>query len=348
VRKKSKISCLPIAGIGNPYQHLMMIGLRAGGAEVIHGKKGKIFTLLSTVIVQRPNYLHVDWLHQYYLRRKAWMTWLFFPLFFMEILLLKTFTSTKLVWTLHNIYPHDKPQHGPYKWARQWFAYHCDWIRVFDEGTVERASKSLNIPKQKFRIIPEGSYVAYYANNIDKDNARKTLQLPLNKRILLYLGLIKPYKGILEMVKSFQACAKNEDAILLITGKAMNLTYLQILEQAIKNDNIYLQEQFVADDALQVYFNAADVAVLPFERIENSGSAILAMGFAKPIIAPARGVLTKRLFQQPELLYKDQSIPSSILEKAILLTDQEIESIGEKNFQALNQFKWEDFASYFN
>ena len=128
----------------------------------------------------------------------------------------------------------------------------------------------------------------------------------------------------------------------------MNATYLRQVQEAIQTEGIYLYNRFVADDELQVFFNAADVMVLPFERIENSGSAILAMGFAKPIIAPARGVLTKRLFQQPELLYKDQSIPASILDKAILLTDQEIESIGDKNFQALKQFKWEDFASYFN
>jgi len=342
------IVCLPIAGTGNPYQKLMMEGLAAAGMQVSHGVPGKLLVFVRSAIRYRPAYIHIDWLHSYYLRRRHWMTWLLYPLFVLDVLIAKYILGVKFVWTLHNIFPHDRPVFGPYLWARQFFARQCDWIRVFDSGTVQRASEALGIMPEKFRIVPEGSYIGYYPNTISKEDAKRQLGLPDSKRILLYLGLIKPYKGVLELVKSYEACPEKHQAILLIAGKAMNAAYLRQVQEAIQTESIYLYNRFVADDELQVFFNAADVMVLPFERIENSGSAILAMGFAKPIIAPARGVLTKRLFQQPELLYKDQSIPASILDKAILLTDQEIESIGDKNFQALKQFKWEDFASYFN
>ena len=340
-----KISCLPIAGIGNPYQHLMMMGLRAGGAEVIHGKEGKFFALLNTALVQRPDYLHVDWLHQYYLRRKAWMTWLLFPLFFMEILLLKTFTSTKLVWTLHNIYPHDKPQHGPYKWARKWFAYHCDWIRVFHPSTIQRASKVLGVDENKFKVVPEGAYVGYYQDKLTKKEAREQLEIGQNERILLYLGLIKPYKGILELI---QILKKTElpNVRLVVAGKAIDSQYWSSITSTLPAP-VLLREGFVEDNDLQMYFNAADAVILPFQRIENSGSAILAMGFSKLILAPQKGVLVERLKQQNDWLYENEEELITRLKLFAQLETERLAEIGEKNFSALEKHKWLDFFHFF-
>ena len=70
------------------------------------------------------------------------------------------------------------PGHGPYKWARQFFANQCEWIRVFNEDTIPRAAMALKVSGNKFRVVPEGSYVGYYANNVSQNEARKNLNLP--------------------------------------------------------------------------------------------------------------------------------------------------------------------------
>jgi len=325
----------------------MMEGLVAAGMQVNHGSSGKFLVFVRSAIRYHPVYIHLDWMHSYYLRRKHWMTWLLYPLFVLDVVIAKYILGVKFVWTLHNIFPHDQPIFGPYLWARLFFAQQCEWIRVFDAGTVQRASEAFGILPEKFRVVPEGAYIGYYPNTISKEHAKRKLGLPGNKRILLYLGLIKPYKGVLELIKSYEACLEKHQAILLIAGKAMNAAYLRQIQEAIQTDHIHLYERFIADNELEVFFNAADVVVLPFERIENSGSAILAMGFAKPILAPARGVLEKRLCKQKQLLYLTDSVSASSISDLLQLSDETLSQMGKDNWEEVQKYRWEDFAKHF-
>ncbi len=342
---KKFIYCSPVAGNNNPYQHLMMQGLRRAGLEIQHGASDKFFALLKTAIQHRPDYLHLDWLHQYYLRRKEWMTWVQFPFFVAEVFIIRKILRVRLVWTLHNIFPHDWPTHGPYQWGRQYFAAQCEWIRVFDEGTVSRASRALKVPAEKFQVVPEGSYVGYYPDQTDREAARKKLGLPKDKRIFLYLGLIKPYKGVLELVETFREC-RLSNVLLVIAGRAMDPGYWQKVQAKAQHSSVILKEGFVPDEELQYYFHAADVAVLPFQRIENSGSAILAMGFCKPVIAPREGVLKSKLCRQDKLLYEDGGL-KNVLKESARMTPEELRNIGQRNYEALKKYRWEDFASCF-
>ena len=324
----------------------MMQGLQHTGLEVIYGEPGKFFGLLRSSLKHRPHYLHLDWLHSYYMRRREWMTWVQFPFFLIQVLSITKILQVKLVWTLHNIFPHDRPKHGPHKWARQFFASQCEWIRVFDEETIPRASKALGVHEHKFRVVPEGSYVGYYPNRTNKTEARIRLNLPLKKQIFLYLGLIKPYKGVLELIEAFNE-ASIPNTILLVAGRSMDPAYWERILHCRKHPDILLREGFVTDEELQYYYHASDIVVLPFKRIENSGSVILAMGFAKPILAPKIGVLKSRLKNQGHLLYNDGELKSKICEVASM-TSKELDTIGRSNMEALERHDWGDFAKCFN
>lgn len=338
------IRCLPVAGIGNPYQYLMMEGLRQNPRlNVHHGEEGKFFALLKTVFKHRPDYIHIDWLHQYYLRRQHWMTFIQYPLFVLEIFLISFFTKTKLVWTLHNLKPHDQPYFGPYKWSRRFFAKRCSWIRVFHEGTAQKAAVLFDIEQTHFRVVPEGSYVGYYKDGISQKAARKTLSIPIDKQVFLFLGGIRPYKGIEDLIKIFK---KYPERNLLIAGKTKDSTYKQKLLTLLEGQsNVKLYDQFIPNNDLQIYFRAADLVVLPFKKVENSGSAILAMGFQKAIIAPKMGVLVQRLEQQKALLYNNNI--EEIISNNFLLEKGRICEFGILNHKALEKFTWKDFNSCF-
>lgn len=340
------IACLPIAGIGNPYQHLMMEGLRSeSDFRVIHGIKGKFFALFLTAWTLRPDYIHIDWLHSYYLRRTEWMTWILFPLFVVQVWVVRHIFGIKLVWTLHNIWPHDMPKYGPYKWARRYFARNCTWIRVFDEGTIDRAAEVLGVSPNKFRVVPEGDYTSFYPNTISSAEARVQLGLGDKEKVLLYLGLIKPYKGVLELMTLFNQIPETEDTRLVIAGKAMDNRYLEALRKQL-NSRILFHEGFVDTNQLQVYYNAADVVVLPFKAIENSGSAILAMGFGKAIVAPKKGVLVQRLSQQNTLLYAANRLEDGIT-NILSYNIEQLNNIGKINSEALKRHQWPDFIQCF-
>ena len=344
--EKIKISCLPVGGIENPYQFLMMEGLRLDNKLIVlHGIEGKFGAILRTAIIQKPDYIHFDWIHQYYLRRKKWMTWLMMPFYFIEIVLVRRFFKVKLVWTLHNIMPHDQPMSGPYIWSRRFFAKQCDWIRVFSESTIDHASRILKIDKNKLKVVPEGSYVGYYPNKVSREEARERFGIPSNKQVFLFFGSIKPYKGIESLINIYKQLGRNR-GILLIAGKALNKAYLDELTSLIGQDNqIIVNGDRVPVDVVQYYMNAADIVVLPFKKIENSGSVILSMGFSKAVIAPFEGVLPMRLSAQNELLYKEHL--SEVFENMGNYNLVNIEEIGRENFINLTKYKWEDFSENF-
>jgi len=341
---KIKISCLPVAGIQNPYQSLMIKGLQSDPRLIVkNGIDDRFLGILKTAIKQKPDYIHFDWETSYYYRRSLWMTLINVPFFIIQVYIARYIFNCKLVWTPHNIIPHDSKYLQIHRLCRRFFARNMKWIRLFSEISLEGAVTEFKCNPNKFKIIPEGSYVGYYANKINQIEARKTLNIKNDKLVLLYAGLIKPYKGITDLIKWFNDSFSNE-AILIITGKVMNKDYFETIK-ALKNENIILVGCFIENDELQLYFNAADVVVLPFKKIENSGSVILAMGFKKPVIAPKMGVLTERLRNQTELLYEESMEESFTVLKG--MSSAKLLEIGENNFSELAKYKWCDFAKVF-
>lgn len=339
-----RISCLPVAGIQNPYQFLMIKGLQSDPRLVVkNGIDDRFFGILKTAIKQNPDYIHFDWETSYYYRRSLWMTLINVPFFMIQVYIVRFIFNCKLVWTPHNIIPHDSKYLKVHQFSRRFFAKNMTWIRLFSEISLPAAVAELKCNQSKFKIIPEGSYVGYYPNKVGRIEARKYFNIDNDKLVLLYTGFIKPYKGITGLIECFKKSFDN-NAVLLIAGKVMNVDYFKAIKESI-NENIILIDRFIENDELQLFFNAADVVALPFKKIENSGSVILAMSFMKAVIAPRMGVLVERLKDQPELLYEESLKESfEVLKK---LTIKDLDQIGQKNFEQLSKYSWADFAKAF-
>ncbi len=344
MEKQIRISCLPVAGIQNPYQFLMIKGLQSDSRLIVkNGIDDRFLGIIKTAIVQKPDYIHFDWETSYYYRRSLWMTIVNIPFFILQVFIARYVLNCKLVWTPHNIIPHDSKYIKIHRFCRRFFARNMKWIRLFSEISLPAAVKQLKCDKSKFKIIPEGSYVGYYPNNVSRSEARKFLNIADDKRVLLYTGFIKPYKGIDNLIECFKK-SYQENAILIIAGKVMNPAYFEIIKKSI-NENIILVDRFIENDELQYFFNAADIVTLPFKKIENSGSVILAMSFKKAVIAPSMGVLKERLVKQQELLYSESLMQSfEILRN---MKRETLKEIGEKNYERLSIYKWSDFAKAF-
>lgn len=325
----------------------MLEGLRTKEQlKVKRGVAGKVFPLFKTAIRDRPDFIHLDWLHQYYFRASRLLTWISFPVFVIDVLLAKRVMGAKFVWTLHNIHPHAGPDYGPYRWPRQFFARHCEWIRVFSKSTVDRAATKLLVSPKKFIVIPEGSYLSYYPDEVDRTSARRRFQLENSEKVLLFLGSIKPYKGIEDLITAFRELHKKTRVKLIIAGATLDTAYAKMIqEQVTASESISFFPGLVEVEEIQYYMKAADLVVLPFKKIENSGTAILAMGFGKVVVAPAQGVLPYRLSAQLQLLYQEELLVGLL--SAINIPHKELLNIGRNNKENLEKHKWSDFTKAF-
>jgi glycosyltransferase involved in cell wall biosynthesis len=142
--------------------------------------------------------------------------------------------------------------------------------------------------KKGIKVIPHGNYIDYYPNEVIKSEARRGLGLPDHAFVYLFLGLLRPYKGLEDL---FDAFKKIEDskARLLVVGRVFgDDSYELKLKKLIGDDfRIKLVPEFIPDKDLQIYLKASDIFVLPYKDITTSGAAALALSFGRPILAPS-------------------------------------------------------------
>jgi len=219
---------------------------------------------------------------------------------FWLLLRLSRWRGTKIVWTIHDENPHVVLHQELANWIQDRLVAATDsYINLCTAGetAVEQTLQQL-AHKPNF-VISHGHYRDCYPNEISKTEAQ--LKLGLKEEAdsqtitLLYLGYISPYKNVPHLIRTFCQLPKTGQKVrLLVAGKPDNTE----IESAVRTsasqmDNVHLYLQFIEDEALQTFFNAADIVVLPFEEILNSGSLLLALSFNCPVIAPALGAIAQ-------------------------------------------------------
>ena len=112
------------------------------------------------------------------------------------------------------------------------------------------------------------------------------------EKTILFFGAIKPYKGLEHLVAAFQPIANTQAQYrLIIAGERKRgcEEYWAKIQQAIERDSsrqqVIQKIEFIPDEETELYFKAADVAVLPYTEIFQSGILFLAYSFGLPVIA---------------------------------------------------------------
>jgi len=122
---------------------------------------------------------------------------------------------------------------------------------------------------------------------LSKNDARTLLSLPLEKKLVLFFGIIRPYKGLKTLLYAFAEIIKsNKNFELLIVGEFWESKdeYLDLINDLSLNEHVRIIDQYVPDDQVSYYFNAADVFVAPYSDGTQSASVKAALGFGIPMV----------------------------------------------------------------
>jgi beta-1,4-mannosyltransferase len=115
--------------------------------------------------------------------------------------------------------------------------------------------------------------------------AEHPLPQPLSGRFL-YFGLIRPYKGVLKLIEAFLHITDAE-ATLRIVGKPSDETLRDaVLERASQDDRVSCLLAFVSDKDLVQEIGEAELVVLPYEEMHNSGALLVALSMDRPVLVP--------------------------------------------------------------
>jgi glycosyltransferase involved in cell wall biosynthesis len=175
---------------------------------------------------------------------------------------------------------------------------------------------------------------------MSKEEARRMLQIRADEFVITFIGLIRAYKGVPQLIQSFRA-AGLPNARLVVAGMPRSSSLAQDLKDLAGSDaNIRFYFEFIRPEDIQKFMRATDLVVLPYRKILNSGSAMLALSFNRPVLVPAQGAL-KELHQAvgPEWirLYEGQLTPYT-LEDAIQWTNARGSLV--ERVAPLEEFSW--------
>ena len=198
-------------------------------------------------------------------------------------------TRTRIVWTVHNAQPHKLPFPRMYRALRRVLVLALGgWISLSDEARDEAVRAIPQLARRPSWVIPHGDYRSCYPPPPPREQARRELGIEPEVRVLLFFGLIRGYKNVPQLVRTFLA-SDDPDLRLIIAGKPVGSTGEELQALAGSDGRIRLDMEFIPAERLPSYFGSADLTVLPFQRILNSGSALLSLSLDTPVLVPALG-----------------------------------------------------------
>lgn len=134
------------------------------------------------------------------------------------ILFIIKLRGSKVVWTVHNVLPHDAFHPRYSTLFMRWFAQQCDGFIFMSEESKATFFSHYNCNDNiHYAIIPHGHYRSSYPAPIPQENAKQLLGLPQAKKVLLFFGMIKPYKNIDLLIELFNR-AHLTDYVLVVAG----------------------------------------------------------------------------------------------------------------------------------
>jgi D-inositol-3-phosphate glycosyltransferase len=179
----------------------------------------------------------------------------------------------------------------------------ADYVFVHTEKMKTDLIQEFDVYATRIGVIPYGINNAVPNTELSPLEARRRLGIPPGQKTVLFFGNIAPYKGLEYLTSAFQqAFVNRDDYLLIVAGWPKNCeSYWNAIRQSISGDlqkgRILLKDEYISDEETEVYFKAADVLVLPYRYIYQSGVLFLGYSFGLPILAADVGSLKEEIIE---------------------------------------------------
>lgn len=207
--------------------------------------------------------------------------------------------GAKIVWTLHNLIDHDATelQERNCQYALGEMAQAADLILIHTESSADALS---NLLKQDVRAKCVTLSHALYSDLVDiaPYMPPEWIEIPSDRLVMLCAGILRPYKGVAELLDALSVIIKSGQTNhlhLVIAGRLIDPGIEKMLNSISEQVRRHLTiiPRVLTDNELVALVRRADLCVTPYRKILISGSYYLNTTFAKPTLAPRRGMFTE-------------------------------------------------------
>jgi glycosyltransferase involved in cell wall biosynthesis len=205
----------------------------------------------------------------------------------------------RIVFTAHNVNAAQRDGHdSALNRLSLKIQYHLvDHIFVHTDKMKYELLSEYGISEEAVSVIPFGINNSVPDTELTPTEAKRRLGVNNSQKTILFFGNIRPYKGLEYLVAAFQKVAHEDESYrLIIAGecKKGSSQYWQDIQRTIEREDshrVIKDIKYIADEETELYFKAADVVVLPYTLVFQSGVLFLAYNFGLPVIATDVGSL---------------------------------------------------------
>lgn len=231
--------------------------------------------LLVRFAVSKPDIVHVQWIPM--VRRLPFEMW---------FLSLVRRMGIKLIYTVHNVLPHDTGRECMPLFRRVYAK--MDRLICHTEEAKRRLVSEFSVDPEQIWVIPHGP-LFHDAKGHSTKESKEALSFRQDETVVLCQGIIRPYKGIDFLLQSWpKVQSKNPNARLVIAGTGepdlLEAIRAQVHRLGLQG-SVRLDLRFIPDEQLVMYYQAADVVVYPYREVTASGALMTAVAFGKSIVA---------------------------------------------------------------
>ncbi|MGB2630820.1 MAG: glycosyltransferase family 4 protein [Candidatus Omnitrophota bacterium] len=265
-----------------------------------HFRPGRLPRILPALFYYRVKgfrILHFHWLEMYYID-KSFLVSSFYAFILLLGLVFLKIAGYKVVWTCHNIYPHENIYPGLTRLVRRLFVKLCDYILVMHKSMISKIASDFNY-KGKFKCIRGGCCFETYAGN--RTDARESLNLPEGSSVIVSTGSIRRYKNLDMLVQAFSIIDSDvrNDLRLVIVGKFSDKDLADELEKLSSGiPEIFLFLKDTTIPSLGAYVAAADIMAIPQTMDGVSANLHLAASYGVPVLTTPESGGTARLVEE--------------------------------------------------
>jgi beta-1,4-mannosyltransferase len=271
-----------------PYNVLLYGNMQELGATV---EEFSAWRILS----RRYDIVHVHW-PEYCVNGRGALASLFWSCALFGAMCWVRLRGGKVIWTVHNLQSHlqQHPTIERYFW-KIFTAFLNGYISLTATGVEQARHRHPSLRTKPGFVIPHGNIrEAYPGVEVSREEARLRLGIAQSAKVVGFFGSVERYKGIIELVETFSAL-EDTCAVLCVAGKCYMEAHerKRIEDIAARDRRIVLRLEYIPDADVAPYIRAADLVVVPFRKILNSGSAVLALSLDRPVLVPAKGSMTE-------------------------------------------------------
>lgn len=210
-----------------------------------------------------------------------WTTFWALP-FYSTIRLLQV--DCPIIFIIHNVYPHEKKFYDPFLTHLAFST--SDAFIVHTEREKQRLQSVVHT--EHVAVCPLPVFDRFSDEQISRQDARSRLNIPLSRFVLLFFGIIRPYKGLKTLLSALSILRDHgHQPLLFVCGEFWEdfETYNRLIRDLNLTDQVCIDNRFIPDDEANLYFSAADALITPYTGGTQSAAATYGLVYNIPIIA---------------------------------------------------------------